>query len=340
MLFDMLMPLHPAHSTRKNAKDHRRFFQFNRTKFTIDCVMPLAIANLRPKKPAGTAPQPYHHLIKRHHRQLVARLVLIPLCALFTLLDSTAEPSTAKPQTTETNSPSRLQTPADFAASAKKNFWDANVRYHHRNHDSDDTWHFARACFDLADFATNDTERAEIAEQGIAACQSLLQTNANSVEGHYYLGMNYGQLAQTKSLGALKLVDQMEHEFGVVRGIDPYYDYAGADRNLGLLYRDAPAIGSIGSRTKARQHLQKAVDLAGDYPENRLNLIEACLKWNDRVGARRELKALEELWPKAQAKLVGNAWAASWYDWQNRLDKVKKKIEESSRTIESPRKKD
>ena len=32
-------------------------------------------------------------------------------------------------------------------------------------------WQFGRACFDLAEFATNNTERASLAEQGIAACR-------------------------------------------------------------------------------------------------------------------------------------------------------------------------
>ena len=90
--------------------------------------------------------------------------------------------------------------------------------------------------------------------------------------------MNLGQLARTKGLGALKLVNQMEHEFTRARDLDEQLDWAGPDRNLGLLYRDAPAIGSIGSRTKAREHLKRAVELAPQYPENRLNLIEAYLQ--------------------------------------------------------------
>jgi hypothetical protein len=152
--------------------------------------------------------------------------------------------------------------------------------------------------------------------------------------------MNYGRLAQTKGLGALKLVDDMEHEFLIVRELDENLDYAGADRNLGLLYRDAPSFGSIGSRTKARQHLVKATQLAPDYPENRLNLIEACLKWNDRNGARREFKSLEEILPQARSNLVGDDWAASWFDWDERLQKVKNKIEEPNKALESPREKD
>jgi tetratricopeptide (TPR) repeat protein len=284
--------------------------------------MPLAI----PNSPVKPRPQP---LVAARLQRLLASAAALLLLA-FPAVSPAAD----------TNNTPRLLTPADFATYAKKNFWDANARFHRRNHDPQEAWRFARACFDLADFATNNTERAEIAEQGIAACRGLIEKEPGSAEAHYYLGMSYAQLAQTKSLGALKLVDQMEEEFLLVRGIDASLDYAGADRNLGLLYRDAPSFGSIGSRTKAKQHLQKAVELAPEYPENRLNLIEAYLKWNDRVGARRELRGLEEIMPKARTNLVGDAWACSWFDWQNRFQKVKKKIEEPSRAIESPRQKE
>ena len=62
--------------------------------------------------------------------------------------------------------------------------------------------------------------------------------------------MNLGQLARTRGLSALKLVDQMEREFTRARDLDEHLDWAGPDRNLGLLYGDAPVIGSIGSRTR------------------------------------------------------------------------------------------
>ena len=97
-----------------------------------------------------------------------------------------------------------------------------------------------------------DSERADIAQQGIAAAWQALARESNSAPAHYYLGMNLAQLAQTKMLGALKIVDRMEREFTTTRELDEHFDYAGADRNLGLLYRDAPSIGSIGNRSKAR----------------------------------------------------------------------------------------
>jgi hypothetical protein len=200
----------------------------------------------------------------------------------------------------------------------------------------ENAWQFARACFDVADLATNSTERATIADQGIAACREVLARDPRSAAAHYYLGMNLGQLAQTRVLTALKLVDQMEHEFELASKLDENFDYAGPARNLGLLYREAPSIGSIGSRRKALRNLQRATEVAPLYPENGLNLIESCLKWNDVSRAKQELKALEDHWPRAKTNLVGAAWAVSWTDWTQRLAQAKKKIEESSKVLDTP----
>ncbi len=163
-------------------------------------------------------------------------------------------------------------------------------------------WQFARACFDFADFATNDTERAAIARQGIAACQELLARETNSAPGHYYLAMNYGQLARAEapSVAAYRLVKQIEHEFKTAADLDKSFDYAGPERNLGLLYRDAPGWPfSIGSKRKARDFLDQAAKLAPDYPENHLNLAESFLQWHESDNAKSELKTLDALWPAA-----------------------------------------
>jgi len=227
----------------------------------------------------------------------------------------------------------------ESAARAKRVYCEADARFKKEPKNVEAAWQFGRACFDAAEFSTNSTERAQIAEQGIAACKQALAQNRDLAVAHYYLGMNVGELAQTRGLGALKLVDQMEREFESARTLDESLDYAGPDRNLGMLYRDAPAWISVGSKSKARKHLIHAVELAPNYPDNRLNLAEGYAKWSDRAGVRREYKALEELWPKARTNLVGAAWSSSWIDWEQRLKELKKKVEEPSRTLESPRQK-
>ena len=225
-----------------------------------------------------------------------------------------------------------------FAGRAEAEFHRAQTQFQSHTNDPAAVWQFARACFDLADFATNDTERATLAIQGIAACRQLLAQQPKSAPGHYYLGMNLGQLARTEILGALKLVRQMESEFKTADNLDAHFDYAGPARCLGLLYRDAPGWPtSIGSRHKAREWLERAIQLAPDYPENRLNLVESRLEWNDRTGAKNELKTLDALWPSAQTNLTGQAWEPSWSDWSTRRDAARKKLEETAPPSKPPK---
>ena len=196
---------------------------------------------------------------------------------------------------------------------------------------SEATWHFASACFERAEFAANDTERATLAVEGINAMRSLLVREPDSAPAHYYLGMNLGQLARTKTLGALRLVGQMEDEFQAARKLDEKFSHAGPDRNLGQLYFQAPGWpASIGSRSKARKHMERAVELAPGYPENQLNLIEAYVKWRDSKEAKRQLKSLDLFWPDARTNLVGQAWAPSWADWEKRRQKLLDKLSSGS----------
>ncbi|HEX5219862.1 MAG TPA: hypothetical protein VFZ59_09865 [Verrucomicrobiae bacterium] len=184
-------------------------------------------------------------------------------------------------------------------------------------------WKFAKAAFDRGEFSTNDTERAAIAMQGISACRGLLQRDPKSAPGQYYLGLNLGQLARTKLLGALPLVSEMETSFLKARQFDENFDHAGPDRFVGQLYLQAPG-WTVGSQSKARKHLTRAAELAPDYPENRLNLAEAALRWRDKKLAQREIEALQKLWPAAQTNFTGAAWAAFWADWQPRYEKLRK----------------
>jgi hypothetical protein len=191
-------------------------------------------------------------------------------------------------------------------------------------------WQLARACFEFNDFATNNAGRAELADQGIAACRQLLARESNSAPGHYYLALELGLLADTKrNLVAFKLVREMEHELKTADELDAHFDSAGPARCLGLLYRDAPGWPvSIGSRHKARAWLEYAAKLAPDYPENRLNLIESNWQWKDREAARAELKTLDALWPAAWTNFTGEAWERNRDDWSTRRDALHEKLDE------------
>jgi len=179
----------------------------------------------------------------------------------------------------------------------------------------------ARASFLYADQATNETQRAEVAQAGIAACRQWLARDPKAAPAHYYLATNLGELAQAEapSLAAYKLVHEVEREFKTAAELDVRYDYAGPARTLGELYFQAPGWPlSVGSKHKAREWLERAAALAPEYPENWLNLAEAHLKWREKDEAAKRLRKLDAIWPAAQARFTGPTREKDWLDWTDR----------------------
>jgi len=214
----------------------------------------------------------------------------------------------------------------NFAGYFETRLQQARARFQAGTNGADAAWQLGRACFDRAEFSTNDTQRAALAIEGVGVCRPLVAREPRLAAAHYYLSMNLGQLARTKMLGALPLVDEMERHFKLAAALDPKLDHAGPERCLGLLYRDAPGWpASVGSKAKARAHLVKAAEIAPEFPENRLNLLESALKWNDRKLGVAELKSMGELLPSARTNLTGAAWDAAWSDWSGRWDAARVK---------------
>ena len=187
--------------------------------------------------------------------------------------------------------------------------------------EADAACHLGRASYDWAEFATNAEQRAAVAQAGIAACRQLLAREPKSAPGHYYLAMDYGELAQAEapSLAAYKLIREIEREFKAAADLDERLDFAGPPRCLGLLYRDAPGWPiSIGSKHKAREFLEHAAALAPDFPENQLNLVESHVRWHQAAEAEKAWRKLAAIWPAARTNLAGVAWEQSWDDWTTR----------------------
>lgn len=218
-----------------------------------------------------------------------------------------------------------------FLARAEDNFAAAREKYLADTNSTALACQFARASFDLADLATNDTQRAQVARRGIEVCRRLVAREPKSAPGHYYLGMNLGQLAQAlaPSLAAYRLVHEVEHEFRTAAELDVKLDFAGPARTLGLLYFQAPGWPlSIGSKSKAREWLERAAELAPEYPANQLNLAEARLKWRQREELEATLKNMEAIWPVARTNFTGEDWQESWQEWDARRAALKENYRE------------
>jgi tetratricopeptide (TPR) repeat protein len=214
---------------------------------------------------------------------------------------------------------------ASLAGRYERLYLEAKARAEQQPTNSEAAWILSRACFDRNEFSTNSIQRAQIAREGVAAARVSITLGSNAAPAYYYLGMNLGRLADaTRTLGGLKLVAEMERTFNKVLALDPLYDYAGGDRCLGLLYRDAPGWPiSVGNRGKARQHLERACRLAPEYPDNQLNLMEAWQKWGEKDRLSSQLGRVQEIMKQARLSLTGEAWAMSWEDWDRRWKAVR-----------------
>lgn len=189
-------------------------------------------------------------------------------------------------------------------------------------------WKLARACFELSEFATNDTQLAALARQGIAAARIAIRAEPDEPAGHHYLGVNLGQLARTHLLSALGMVKEMEQAFLASIKADEKFHYAASHRSLAMLYSDAPGWPvSIGSRAKARRHYVRALQLYPDYPENHLSAIETYLDWEDRDYVREALRAYARIVPSARKKYSGERWAQAWSDWEARWTEAQGKAQ-------------
>ena len=213
-----------------------------------------------------------------------------------------------------------------FAARAERAYTDAQQQVRKAPTNNLIAIQFARAAFEWAEFAHRDEARADIAQHGIDLARTVLIREPTNAAAHYWLAMNLGQLARTKSLGALKLVREMESAFTRAANLDPHTDYAGPDRSLGYLYRDTPGWpASIGSKKKAREHFERAVQLHPEFPDNQLALLESFEQWADRMSFESQFKVTEHVLSEGKRKFTGPEWDSSWADWNKRFDEMKTK---------------
>lgn len=206
-----------------------------------------------------------------------------------------------------------------------------SLRTNHFAHpeNTEAAWKFSEICFNRAELASNDSERATVAMEGIAAARGILNIDPTNAPALLCLGLNLGQLAQTRFLTALGLVKEMESAFKASIAADEKFDYAAAHRSLGMLYHQAPGWPtSIGSKSKARKHLQKTVEIAPEYPDNHLSLLEALIDWKDKDDLQRALAEYRKIAPKARKEFTGGKWFYYWMSWDDRLKTIERRAKE------------
>ncbi len=140
--------------------------------------------------------------------------------------------------------------------------------------------------------AHTDGSKAKLAifEKGIRYAQEGVERDKDCVPCHFWLGVSYAKYGESKGiLHSLDLVPHVQREMKIVLKLDANYDYGGANRVLGRVLHQLPAMNG-GDNDKAIEHLRKAIKIGPGLLMNHRFLAEVLIS----EGKKDEAKALLE----------------------------------------------
>jgi hypothetical protein len=148
-----------------------------------------------------------------------------------------------------------------------------------------------RLCFILGELGEEQAREKQF-EKGRYYAELLCQEQPGRVEGHYWLALNLGGLAESGGAGrGLRLVPAIVEELQAALAIDEDYDQAGPHRVLGRVRYAAPSWPlSEGDLNDSLQHLRTAVQIAPGNSTNHLFLAETLIRLGKDQEAIRELQ--------------------------------------------------
>jgi tetratricopeptide (TPR) repeat protein len=179
----------------------------------------------------------------------------------------------------------------------------------------------ARALAYLSEHETAVDKRKQAAQQGIAMARRARELQPDRVEGHYWYALNVGLLADVDRDYGLDAVGEMVAALKIACDIGAAYENAGPLRLLGLLHlRAPPAPVSVGSKRKAQQLFQRAVEACPQFPENYLYLGEAQRDLHRPDDARASLQKVLDLPVPAGHETEATQWRARAQELLRELD--------------------
>lgn len=144
----------------------------------------------------------------------------------------------------------------------------------------------------LGEYAEDAGDKIAFFNEGVECGEAAIGIDENSLEGNFWLAVNYGSFGQEKGImQSLALIQPMKERAERAAEIDARYFYGGPYRVLGRLYHKAPGFPfSIGSTKKAIEYLEKAVETGPKFFLNRIFLAEAYISNREKAKAREQLE--------------------------------------------------
>src|SRR5215471_13679504 len=149
-------------------------------------------------------------------------------------------------------------------------------------------WRAARVYYHVGDDAAAG-EKQPYFERGIAAGQRAVALQPTGVEGHFWLGANYGGLSEVQGMiQALQMIKYVRAEMETALRLQASYEDGGAYLALGELDRQLPRLFG-GSVKRAIAYLEQGLRVAPQNMAMRLALAQAYLDAGRRDDGHRQL---------------------------------------------------
>lgn len=148
-----------------------------------------------------------------------------------------------------------------------------------------------------------------LVEQGQQEAQMALKLKPDDPKALLLWATHSGIYAgEKKSLSSLFVIDDLIDAFEKIKKIDPKFSKAAADRGLGAIYLHAPRFISVGSKKKAKVHLERAYQAFPGYVPNRLGWAEYLIETGQNKAAREILKETIEITKSVKHPVQREVW--------------------------------
>jgi TRAP transporter T-component len=152
-------------------------------------------------------------------------------------------------------------------------------------------WRVARGCYFVGD-NVDKNEKSRHFDRGIEIGQRATTQQPNAVEGHFWLAVNYGGLAEQKgALKALSMVKKIRAEMETVLSINNRYQDASAYHALGEIDRQLPRLFG-GNLKRSIARLEQGAQIAPDNMQMKFVLAQAYKDAGRKDDARRLLQEI------------------------------------------------
>jgi tetratricopeptide (TPR) repeat protein len=153
-------------------------------------------------------------------------------------------------------------------------------------------WRAGKVIYSIGMAARTDDEKKKIFNDGVNYCKRAVAIKPDGVEGHFWLGVNYGKYGEARGvLKSLFLKNDIMREMNAVVKLNEAYEGAGAYRVLGRVCYKVPGLFG-GSKQKSKMYLEKGKKIC---PTNTLTLIYLAETYKALDQDQEAIKTLEEI---------------------------------------------